>query len=220
MKNKGNMIFAMILAVIVIGAIAAMVIFNQGSGSDTTDSSAKAVDIDVKGQPMMGDEKAPVTIVEFGDYLCPACRFYDTEIQPEIVKDYIDKGEAKMYFINTPFHGADSLKGARAAEYVWKTHPEQFWDFHNGLFEAQPTTHTEGESWLTDAVIKKQADKAGIKDTAEVVQSKENAAVKHDIDLYRKHGVTQTPTIFVNGKMVSNPLELETMKKAIDEAKK
>ncbi|WP_165980683.1 DsbA family protein [Macrococcus carouselicus] len=220
MKNKGNIIFAMLLALIVIAAIAAMIIFNQKNSADESNTTEETAEIDVSGQPMLGKKDAPVTLVEFGDFLCPACKYYDMEIQPELIKKYVDKGELKMYFVNTPFHGADSLRGAHAAEYIRKNNPDKYWDFHNALFEAQPTTHTEGESWLTADLIKKTAQKIGIKHADKVVAAKEDEAVNHDIDLYKKHNVTQTPTIIIDGKTVSNPLEIKEIEQAIESAKK
>ncbi|GGB09573.1 disulfide bond formation protein D [Macrococcus hajekii] len=220
MKNKSNMIFAMILALIVIAAIAAMVIFNQKNSSDEETANTETGEIDVTGQPMLGDESAPVTLVEFGDFMCPACKYYDMEIQPELIKKYVDKGDVKMYFINTPFHGEGSLIGAHAAEYVWKNEPTKYWAFHNALFEAQPATHEEGNNWLTKDVVKKAAEKVGVSDADQVTAAKEDTAVNKDIELYKKHNVTQTPTIVVDGKVVNDQLNIESLEKAIEAAKK
>ncbi|KAA1039519.1 DsbA family protein [Macrococcus equipercicus] len=234
MKNRGNMIFAMILALIVIAAVVLMVIFGQ-KNNDSTDTPAAAdkeiktssdySKIDTTGQPMLGDKDAPVTLVEFGDFKCPACKYFDMNIQPELVKKYVDKGELKMYFINTPFHGGESLTGAHAAEAVLKNEPTKYWAFHNALFEAQPNTNTSTtDEWLTSAVVKAAAKKAGVKDITKIVKAAENktetAAVEKDIELYQTYMINETPTIIVNGKKVSDQLKINAVEKAIEDAKK
>ena len=116
MKNKGNVIFASILIAIVLVAIGFMVIANQNDSKQVKDEKGQAVDyskIDLKNQPILGKEDAPVTLVEFGDYKCPACRFFETDIMPDIEKKYIESGKVKMYFINTPLHGKESMLGAQ-----------------------------------------------------------------------------------------------------------
>lgn len=49
---------------------------------------------EIKGQPTVGETNALLTIVEFGDFMCPACHAWGEEIYPQIQKDFIDKGEA------------------------------------------------------------------------------------------------------------------------------
>ncbi len=232
MKNRGNMIFAMVLALITIAVIALMVIFNQKD--DQSDNTASTTNgetstdyskIDVKGQPMLGEEDAPVTLIEFGDYKCPACKFFDMEIQPKLVEKYVDNGDLKMYFINTPFHGNESLIGSHAAEAVLKSEPTKYWDFHNALFEAQPNTDTSStDNWLTVDVVKKAAKQADIKDVDQVVTAAEDktesAAVEKDINLYQTYQVNETPTIIINGKKVSDQLNIKSLEQAIEDAKK
>ncbi|WP_165981094.1 DsbA family protein [Macrococcus lamae] len=234
MKNRGSMIFAMVLALVVIAAIALMVVFNKKDvkTDDTAATTNKDVEtstdyskIDVTGQPMLGDKDAPVTLIEFGDYKCPACKYFDMEIQPKLVDKYIKNGDLKMYFINTPFHGEESLTGAHAAEAVLKNEPKKYWDFHNALFEAQPNdNHSTTDEWLTTDVVKNAAEKAGVKDVDKIVKAAEDktetAAVDEDVTLNQKYMISQTPTVIINGQLLSDPLKLESIEKAIEDAKK
>lgn len=234
MKNRGNIIFAAVLAAIVIIAIALMALFGQKDSSESsstaptntaTETSTDYKKIDTDGQPMMGKEDAAVTLIEFGDFKCPACKYFDENIQPELVKKYVDKGDLKMYFINTPFHGGESLIGANAAEYVWKNEPKKYWDFHNALFNAQPNTQdSTTTNWLTNDVVKKAAKTAKVSDVDGTVKAgdklSQKTAVEKDINLYQKYMVQQTPTIIINGKKLDDPMDIKAVEKAIEAAKK
>ncbi len=62
-------------------------------------------------QQALGKEDAPVKVVEFGDFKCPACRTWDATVFPRLKEDYINKGKVQFYFINFPFIGKDSELG-------------------------------------------------------------------------------------------------------------
>ncbi|MCE4956690.1 DsbA family protein [Macrococcoides caseolyticum] len=240
MKNKSSLIFTMVLTLLVIGAIAAMVIFKNNNNAedasvdtstidsgDNTNQSAgpsKTKEIDVKGQPMLGKEEAKVTVVEFGDFKCPACKYFETSMKPELKKKYIDSGKVKFYFIHTPFHAEESLLGGLAGETVLKHEPEKYWDFHTALFELQPDNHNTEEKWLTMTAVKKALKTAGVKDMDTIVKdikdTSEQKAVEKDIKLYEKHNITSTPTIIVDGKALTNPMDMNSVTDAIDKALK
>ncbi len=65
--------------------------------------------------PILGDQNAPITIVEFGDYQCFYCNkfFHDTENQ--INENYIKTGKAKLIFKDFTIIGPDSVVSAHAA---------------------------------------------------------------------------------------------------------
>ena len=50
----------------------------------------------------IGDEDAPVTIVEFSDYQCPYCYKFYTGAYPELKKNYFDTGKVKIVFRDLP----------------------------------------------------------------------------------------------------------------------
>lgn len=236
MKNKGSLIFTMVMTLIVVGAIAAMVIMKQNSNKTDAVLETKSVEpgkvtatddyskIDLKGQPMEGKKDAKITMVEFGDFKCPACKYFEENIKPKYVQKYIDKGDLKVYFIHTPFHGAESLLGGYAGESVLKHEPDKYWAFHEALFNLQPKQHDTSDQWLTASALDKAFDKAGIKDKEAIMKdvkaSKEEMAVQKDVDLVQQYQITQTPTLIVDGKVIKDPMNEKQVTDAIEKALK
>ncbi|WP_414047395.1 DsbA family protein [Macrococcus equi] len=238
MKNKSSLIFTMALTLLVVGALAAMVIMKQKDKADTekvdttmntSENSNQGKDpvktdkVDVQGQPMMGKKDAKVTVVEFGDFKCPACKYFDGNMKPELKKKYFDTGKAKYYFIHTPFHAEESILGGLAGETVLKNNPDKYWDFHDALFKLQ-THNGSTDKWLTMGAVKKALKTAGVSDVDKIVEdikaNKEKAAVQKDIDLTQKHNIQSTPTIIVDGKALKDPMDMDKVTAAIDKALK
>ena len=53
---------------------------------------------------MLGQEDAPVEIAVFEDFKCPACQFFDAEVMPQIERELIDTGQARIYLCQLPFY--------------------------------------------------------------------------------------------------------------------
>lgn len=63
--------------------------------------------------PMLGEEEAPVTIVEYSDYNCPFCKRFVDETKPQIIQKYIDAGLVK--FVRKDFIAVGGQMAAEAA---------------------------------------------------------------------------------------------------------
>ena len=68
-----------------------------------TDAKQETVAIDYAGQPFVGEESAPVEIIEFGDYKCPHCGDFNNTLFPIINEQFVETGKAKFYFMNYSF---------------------------------------------------------------------------------------------------------------------
>src|SRR5690349_15694958 len=52
---------------------------------------------------VLGNKDAPVTIIEYASMTCPHCAAFDKETLPQIKKDWIEPGKAKLIYRNFPF---------------------------------------------------------------------------------------------------------------------
>lgn len=88
--------------------------------------------------PVLGNEDAPITLIEFTDYQCPFCGRHFTNTYGQLKKDYIDTGKVKLVVRDFPlsFH-PHAQKTAEATECA--DDQGRFWEMHDKIFETQAT---------------------------------------------------------------------------------
>ncbi len=84
--------------------------------------------------PFLGDEGAPVTLIEFGDYQCAFCHRHFERTEPTIVSKYVETGKVRMLFKDFVVIGPDSVTAARAAHCGGDQ--GLFWEFHDAIYHA------------------------------------------------------------------------------------
>lgn len=210
-----------IYTLVVIGLIVLLVVVSQvtkESGHITFEEP-----VNPEGQPVLGDSKAPVTIVEFGDYLCPSCKAWHQTVFPLLKERYIDTGIARLIFVNTPFHGEGSILAALAGEAVWTQNEEAFWTFHEALFQRQP----EGEhdpSWMTEELLMELAE--ANQPEIDVQQLKADLEARTYMDkvvidknLVNAYQIKYTPSIMINETLLEDPFDVDEIFSMIEKEK-
>ena len=164
--------------------------------------------ISVDDDPSRGPVTAPVTIVEFSDFQCPACAAMHPIIE-EVVKSYGDK----VRFVMRDFPLAAHANARKAAEAANAAHAQgRFFEYAALLYQRQQS--------LDPASLKKYATDLGLdrpRFDAALDKGSYAAEVQHDLMDGENYGVDQTPTIFVNG-VVLGTLSGEALRAAIDRA--
>jgi protein-disulfide isomerase len=159
----------------------------------------------------LGDPNAPVKVDEYVDFRCSGCMYYVQNIEPQIIQNYVETG--KVYYSYHSFividshDGTDaSLRSANAA--MCASEQNRFWDYHATLFANQVT---EDASLFTDARLVTMAVNLKLDMTAfnQCYQAKKYASVvQQDIAQGQSLNLTGTPSVFVNGTLVSNISQL------------
>lgn len=94
------------------------------------------VTLDVSDAPYKGDKTAKLTLVEFSDYQCPACRSYATQSYNEHHAPYVESGQVKFVFMDFPLtRHQQAFKAAEAARCAGEQ--DQYWAMHDQLFANQ-----------------------------------------------------------------------------------
>ncbi len=164
--------------------------------------------INTNGEPARGDATAPVTIVEFTDFQCPACAAMQPILEG-VLKSYGNK--VRFVVRNFPLQKhPDARKAAEAADAA--NAQGKFFEYTALLFKRQDK--------LDVPSLKKYATEIGldrVRFDAELDNGTHAAEVKHDIDEGQIYGVNVTPTIFINGIMLED-LSADGLRVAIDKA--
>ncbi|WP_102127434.1 DsbA family protein [Deinococcus planocerae] len=186
----------------------------------------QTVRFDLTGQPVLGREDAPVTLVVFEDFKCPNCKRFEEEFMPQIRSQYLDTGKAKLVSLNFPFLAEaarlpvdDSKLAAQAAECAFvQGGSEAHERMRQIIFRAQGP---ESQVWATKARLKELAGSVEGIDQARFNTCLDNdetaAAVDADERQAREAGVGGTPSIYVNGKLLPS-YDAATVGAAIDAA--
>jgi protein-disulfide isomerase len=168
-------------------------------GAKPFDPAKKTLEKGISG-PSRGPKDAPVTIVEFGDLQCPACK----AAQPTIEALVAAEPTARFVFQNFPLEMHNwAAKGAAYADCVGHASNDAFWKFIAKTYETQADiTAANADEKLTAL-----ADGAGVKG-ADIATCAGTPVTKAYVDaslaLGKAVNVTGTPTLFINGRIVGN----------------
>ena len=168
--------------------------------------------------PEHGPQNAPVTIVEFGDLQCPACR----AAQPTIQQLVDAEPNARFVFQNFPLEMHNwSMKGAEYADCVAHASNDAFWKFIATVYTRQPEITAEN----VDEKLTEIATQSGVKGEAIAACAAKPETRSHvdaSIALGKEVDVTGTPTLFINGRRIGNVESqmLDIYKKLVDFAAK
>lgn len=176
-------------------------------GADKAPAPAKTGgDMELLATDMViGDAKAPVTIIEYASVTCPHCAAFNEQVIPGIKEKYIDTGKVKLVFREFPtppqnFSLVGSVLARCAAD---KSGTDAYFLITDALFRTQ-------REWVTEnprAELAKIVGQAGMSeaDMDACLQRKDlidivNANAKSGVD---KYGVQGTPSFIIDGKKIS-----------------
>jgi protein-disulfide isomerase len=163
----------------------------------------------------MGDEKAPVTVIEYASMTCSHCARFQEATFPELKKRYIDTGKVRYIFREFPL---DSLAAAAfmLARCAGKDDKDKYFALVDTLFRQQ-------RQW---AVEKPIPPLLTIAKQAGFTEQTFNACLANQqmldgIESIRQRAIKQfkvqsTPTFFINGTAHPGALSIDDMAKVID----
>jgi protein-disulfide isomerase len=164
------------------------------------------------GDKIQGDEKAPVTIVEYASLTCPHCEHFHATVYPVLKKNYIDTGKVRFIFREFPRDPVDigAFMLARCAP------ADKYFPMVDVLFDQQ-------KNWAFTKDAAKQllmiAKQAGFTEESfdKCLSDKKLAGEIRDVGkrAYEQFKVDSTPTIFINGQMFRGEMTPEGIEKAI-----
>ena len=173
--------------------------------------------ISLDDQPIQGPAGAPVTLVEYSDLACPHCAMLQEKLETEIVPKYGDK--LCVVFKEFPLVTIHDwvLAGAVAAQCTYQIDPSQYVAFRSEVFKNQEGFNREN---ARDLLLHFAAE-VGV-DNMKLAACMDSRAslsrVEADMLEGEALGISQTPTSFINGRVVIGDQPASEFYKVIDEA--
>jgi protein-disulfide isomerase len=175
----------------------------SGGGSGDTTIAAN-----VGGGHIRGKDSAPITLVEFGDYECPACGYYYPMVE-EVLHRYPDKVKLEFHHYPLVQMHAHALAAAMAAEAA--ADQGKYWEMHDMLYKHQSqwarSLNPEGQFLAFAAEIGLDANKFMRSLKSPDVEKR----ILEDIQRGSKAKVNSTPTFIIDGR------SLEPLPKGVDD---
>lgn len=197
-----------IVAVLVVAAVIVIPRLGGGGTSNAT--------LSYDNQPVLGQADAPVTVAVFEDFLCPHCAAFSEDVFPLIQRDYVDTGKAKAAFFFFPVvDPVQSRVLGGLMECVYEQSDQAFWTLEPILFRAQSQLGNTARALELAQQYAPSLDGTALK---QCVDNGTGAGrVDHDVEIAQSLGLTGTPSVLVNGTLVSNP-SYANVQRAIDAA--
>ena len=190
----------------------------QGNFYDVTTNPFKP-DLDklkTQFQPALGTAGAPVAIVVFSDLQCPHCKGEAEMLRQNLIQNY--PTQVRLYFKDYPLEGLHpwAKAAAMAGRCVFQQKPDAFWAYHDWVFAHQDSLTAEN---LKDQVLgwaKDAKDLDAIKLGACIAGKTTQAEVEKEIEEARALDISGTPTMFINGRRISQTIDWPNLKNIID----
>ena len=199
-----------LFTVICVAIIGGLIYMAKSNKLDVTDVDAWAIQTANEkngniAEHTLGDMKSKVIVIEYGDYQCPGC----ATAQP-VLKTVMEKYKDKVGFVfrNYPLTSIhpNALAAASAAESAGLQ--GKFWEMHDKLYENQNTWNRLNGTDRTNYFVS-LANEIGIdSEKLRANLNTDSKAIRQKINYDRAIGqtldLTGTPSIFVNGKKISD----------------
>ncbi len=168
---------------------------------------------------LYGKPDAPVQVVEFADFECPACGNFATISEPDVRQRVLDAGLANLRFYDFPLPMHKNTWAASNAA-ACAADQGKFWEMHDRIFLSQDQWNGEATS-RPKGVLKDLAKQLGLDvDVWEKcfdarVHQNRIEANKNEAE---RRGVGQTPTFVIGNKMIPGALSADEFKAYVDSA--
>lgn len=155
-----------------------------------------------------GNENAPITLVEYGDFECPYCGMAHPIIK-RLQKHF--GNQLSFVFRNFPLSEIHphAEVAAETAEYAGSH--RRFWEMHDLLYENQDRLGMPLFLELADALNLPADDLENA-----IMNKKFESKIRKDFLGGVRSGVNGTPTFYINGQRYNGPIEFEELVFAID----
>lgn len=214
--------FTVIGAIVAAVVVAGLLVYLNRPGASANDAEfvLREHEAPVDGA-VIGNPDATVRIIQYGDFQCPHCEAFWQDIEPVILEEYVETGQATFEYRNYAFIGPESQRAAEAA--ACAADQNQFWNFHDLLFTRQGR---ENSGVFSDSNLRTYAETvADVTDGFDVDAWQtcfDNNTHEADILAGNQQaasaGVTSTPTVIINGQAISGVQGIDVYRNAIDAA--
>lgn len=166
-----------------------------------------------ENRPLKGDASAQITLVEYSDFGCLFCERFYRETYPRLM-EFVEDGTANFVYKHFPVVGGENPALASACVFL-EEGTDKFYDFHDKIFE-EHARDRQGITSLTNLrewAIELGTDAASYDECMQLGRGEE--LVQQDFQEAQSIGVTGTPSVAINDKLIIGACPISTFEQAI-----
>ncbi len=187
-----------------------------GHGNDAT-VSMKAL-LESESAATLGNEDAPVVLIEFSDYECPFCRQWSNQSKAQLEAEYIDTGKVLFVFKDFPLTRIHPFAVTAAHSARCAGEQGKYWEMHDAIFDlfGQNNFSQETVEQTAQDLELNVADFQACNESAKFLSN-----IQQNFDEGASNGITGTPGFLIgtpNGtaRLISGAQPYSVFKQAID----
>ena len=164
---------------------------------------------------VVGNENAPITIIEYASMSCSHCASFHNNTLPDIKKEYIDTGKVLMVFRDYPFN-YPALLGSMMMRCIAS---DLRYDYMNALYKLQNTWVNKDPKISKKELYKIMQSGGMTKDEFNECYSNldnENLILEGVMAAQKDFNIKSTPSFIVNGKLVEGNKNIKEFRQIID----
>lgn len=217
-KGGGNpRKFYLILAGAAVAGVAILAYMASSSASQRV-TKADVTPIANQGH-VLGNESAPVEVVEYADFECPACGNFANLTEPDVRARLVNTGIIRFRFMDFPLDMHPNARTAHMA--AWCAGDQgKFWEMHDLIFQNQ-------DRWSTQVNRRPASFMEGLAQQAGLDMSSYNSCmdsrkfapqIEANYAEAVRRGIPSTPTFVIGGKQINGAISYDQLKGYVDEA--
>jgi protein-disulfide isomerase len=142
------------------------------------------------GAFVLGNPEAPITVVEFADFLCPHCQEYKPTIN-QFIQEYVVTGKAKLEYRMFPTVDVTGY-ASQLAECVEELKPGSFWEGHDTLYQLTSASRFDPNTTPRLFAERMELDYGKLLECAQDARQ-----IQTDAQFGQSLGVSGTPAVLV-----------------------
>lgn len=203
-KSRNSLTTILIIAAFAV-VVVGMVILTQYKPVGEIATSDRVINAEKNGLTL-GSADAPVEVIEFADFQCPACASYWTSLEPTILKDYVETGKIRYTYSPFSFLGRgqswdESVKAAEAA--YCANDQDKFWEFRDIVYTNHNGENQGAYSKERLVAFAKALDLEMDAFNACFNSGKYSQQVQDDNQFASEQGANYTPSFLIGGQIVN-----------------
>jgi protein-disulfide isomerase len=168
---------------------------------------------------VLGNPNAPVQVLEFADFECPACGDFAVVTEPDVRKRLVETGQISLRFLDFPLaNHRNSLAASNAA--ACANEQGKFWEMHDAIFENQDRWSAITTS-RPKGVFEELARQVGL-DVGKWEECFDTQKYRLNILANQREGerrrVGSTPTFVIGSRMIPGNLGFDRIRAYVDTA--